>query len=110
MRAVGAMLLSTVRVAELLVAEPTELLTMTRNIAPWSLAVVVNEYVAALAFAMFTPLRCHWYCSGAVPDAVTLKLAVCPAATVAFAGCVAMLGAVLAVYCTRNTWPPSRAR
>ena len=59
---------------------------------------------------MFTPFRCHWYCSGAVPEAVTEKLADWPAATVTFAGCDEMLGAVFAVNCTRNTSPPPRAR
>ena len=39
---VGAMLLSTVSVAELLVAEPKALLTTARNIAPLSAAVVVS--------------------------------------------------------------------
>src|SRR5688500_13342955 len=108
---VGAALLSTVSVAELLVVEPAELLTTARYVAPLSAAVGVKVYVDDVAPAMFTPLRCHWNCSGAVPDAVTEKLAVCPAATVTLAGCEEMLGAVFAVNCTRNTSPPlPRAR
>src|SRR5688572_16894295 len=110
MVAVGAALLSTVSVAALLVADPAELLTTARKAAPLSAALAVKVYMGAVAPAMFKPLRCHWYCSGAVPEAATVKLADCPAATVTFAGCEEMLGAVLAVNCTRNKSPPPRAR
>src|SRR5688572_5774683 len=107
---VGAALLSTVNVAELLMAEPAALLTTARYNAPLSAAVAVKVYVGDVALAMFTPFRCHWYVSGAVPDAATEKLACCPAATVTLAGCEEMLGAVFAVNCTRNSSPPPRAR
>src|SRR5436190_23868739 len=99
---VGAAFASTVSVAELLVTEPASLLTTTRNVAPSSPAADVNEYVDALALAMFTPLRCHWYCSGAVPEAVTEKLAVCPAETDLLAGWTEIDGAMLPVNCTRK--------
>ena|SRR5260370_167273 len=42
---------------------------------------------------MFTPFFCHWYVSGAVPAAVTVNVAVCPAVTVWFAGWVVIVGA-----------------
>src|SRR6185436_12300099 len=42
---------------------------------------------------------------GAVPEAVTLKVAVCPAVTVWFAGCVVMLGGT-AAGCTVTTSVP----
>jgi hypothetical protein len=45
--------------------------------------VVYEELVAP---EMFTPFLRHWYCKGAVPVAVTLKVAVCPSLTVLFAG------------------------
>src|SRR6187549_536327 len=81
--AVGAALVSTVRVAAPLVTMPKSLVTTTRNVAPLSAGTVLNVYVRAFAAAMFTPFRCHWYVSGAVPDAVTEKVADCPADTVA---------------------------
>jgi len=43
---------------------------------------------------MGLPLLCHWYVSGAVPVAVTLKVAVCPAVTVIEAGGTVMAGGV----------------
>ena len=42
---------------------------------------------------MLTPLRCHWYDSGAVPEAETLKVTGEPALTVWLAGCVVIVGA-----------------
>jgi hypothetical protein len=42
---------------------------------------------------MFAPFFCHWYVSGAVPLATTLNVAVCPAVTVWFTGCVVIAGA-----------------
>src|SRR5579859_483847 len=42
---------------------------------------------------MFAPFFCHWYPSGAVPAATTVNVAVCPAITVWFAGCVVIVGA-----------------
>jgi hypothetical protein len=46
---------------------------------------------------MLAPLRRHWYCRGAVPEAPTVKVAGCPAATVRSAGWVVIEGAWLAV-------------
>src|SRR5260370_603811 len=45
---------------------------------------------------MFAPFFCHWYPSGAVPVATTVNVAVCPAVTVWFAGCVVIAGATAA--------------
>ena len=45
--------------------------------------------MAPLMVALFF---CHWYASGAVPFAVTLKVAVWPAVTVLFAGCDVIAG------------------
>src|SRR5258705_3241556 len=47
---------------------------------------------------MFTPFFCHWQASGAVPAAVTVNVAVCPAVTVWFAGCVVIVGATGAAF------------
>ena len=46
---------------------------------------------------MSTPFRCHWYESGGVPLAATVKVADPPAETVRLDGWVVMLGAWLAV-------------
>jgi len=42
---------------------------------------------------MLAPFFCHWYASGAVPVAVTVNVAVCPAVTAWFTGCVEIAGA-----------------
>ena len=42
---------------------------------------------------MVTPPSYHWYVRGAVPVAVTLKVAVCPTVTVWLAGGVVITGA-----------------
>ena len=47
---------------------------------------------------MFTPFFCHWYVSSAVPAAVTVNVAVCPAVTVWFAGWVVIVGATGAAF------------
>jgi len=73
----------TVRVAALLVALPAELVTTTRNVAPLSAVVVAGAvYEADVAPAILAPFFCHWYVSGAVPVATTVKVAVWPAVTV----------------------------
>jgi hypothetical protein len=41
---------------------------------------------------MLAPFFCHWKLSGAVPPATTVKLAVCPAVTVWFAGGAVIVG------------------
>jgi hypothetical protein len=43
---------------------------------------------------MATPPMYHWYARGAVPVAVTLKVAVCPTVTVWLAGGVVITGAL----------------
>ncbi len=43
---------------------------------------------------MLAPFFCHWYASGTVPVATTVNVAVCPAVTVWFTGCVEIAGAV----------------
>src|SRR5437867_7231179 len=47
---------------------------------------------------MFAPFFCHWLPSGAVPAATTANVAVCPAVTVWFAGCVVIVGATAAAF------------
>jgi hypothetical protein len=47
---------------------------------------------------MLAPFFCHWKLSGAVPPATTVKLAVCPAVTVWFAGGVVIVGATADVF------------
>src|SRR6267143_2934739 len=42
---------------------------------------------------MLAPFFCPWSLGGAVPAATTVKVAVCPAVTVWFAGCVVTVGA-----------------
>ena len=52
---------STLSVAALEVAVPTEFVTTTRNVAPSSAAVVAGVvYVAPVAPAMSVVPRCHW--------------------------------------------------
>lgn len=50
-----------------------------------------------MAPAIAIPPLDHWYVSGAVPVATTLKVAVCPTATVWLAGWVVIVGGVLTV-------------
>ena len=84
----------TVSVAAVLVALPALFVTTHRNEAPLSAEVVAGVvYEALVAPEMFALFRCHWYASGAVPVAATVKVAVAPAVTVAFAGCVVIDGA-----------------
>jgi hypothetical protein len=57
----------------------TALLTVTWNVCPLSLSAmtgVVNE--ALVAPEMGAPFSLHWYWSGAVPLATTVKIAVRP--------------------------------
>jgi hypothetical protein len=69
----------TVSVAALLVALPTELVTMTVKLDPLSPMTAAGVvYPASVAPAIGLPFFCHWYCNGAVPTAVTLKVALCP--------------------------------
>ena len=57
---VGALLLNTVSVAALLVAEPKSLLTTARNVAPLSAGSRGLQRVRRRrGTAMFAPLRCH---------------------------------------------------
>jgi hypothetical protein len=87
----------TVRRADELVTEPRELVTVTVNRicgdadCAWSASVATPEYDEAVAPAMSTPLRYHWYVN-AVPVATTLNVYVDRTATDLGAGCVVMLG------------------
>lgn len=72
----------TLKIAALLVNVPAALATLTVNRVPSSEAVVagvVYEFDVAPGIAI--PFLFHWKASGAVPEAVTAKLAVCPAIT-----------------------------
>jgi hypothetical protein len=87
----------TVSVALPLVVLPAEFVATTLNTAPLSEAAVeAMEYVAAVAPAMFVPLRRHWYVIVWALEATTVKFAGCPAVTVTDAGCVVIDGAVAA--------------
>ena len=55
----------------------------------------VNFNTAFVAEDNIVELRCHWYFSGAVPVAATLKVTVCPAKATRLVGCFVIWGAVL---------------
>jgi hypothetical protein len=77
----------TVKVAALLVALETLLVMVTVNFVLLSDAAVAGVvYEEVVAPLMTEPFFFHSYVRGAVPVAVTLNVAVCPAATVLFAG------------------------
>jgi len=77
----------TVSVAGVLWMLPTELLTTTVNCAPVSAAAVAGVvYRAEVPPLTTAPFLNHWKLSGAVPEAVTEKVAVCPAVTVWLTG------------------------
>jgi hypothetical protein len=94
--------LVTVSMAALLVALPTELLTVAVNFAllaaDVSAGVVYEEEFAPLIAA---PFILHWYVMGAVPVAATLNVAVCPVEIFALAGCDEIAGGIdaLATIC-----------
>jgi hypothetical protein len=72
----------TVSVAGELVILPAELLTTTSNTAPLSAAVVAGVvYVGEVAPAMLAVFSRHWYWSGVVPVAATVKVAAVPCVT-----------------------------
>ena len=75
----------TVSVAELLVAVPNELVTIARYCPASAVVVLAMAYVADVAPLTLVQLPltnfCHWYASGAVPLAITVKLADCPTLT-----------------------------
>ena len=92
----------TVRVAALLVMLPAASLTVTVNEAPLSetvVAGVANDAEVAPEIAL--PFFFHWYVRGAVPVAVTVKPAVCPAITLVLTGCDVMDGATGAAVTVR---------
>src|ERR1700691_3935897 len=93
----------TVKVAALLVALETLLVTITMNCALLSEAaaagVVYEDDVAPL---MTAPFFFHSYVRGAVPAAVTLNIAVCPAVRVRLAGCAVMEGATAGAVTVRT--------
>ena len=85
----------TVRVALALVTFPAMLDTTTEYCAPLSAAPEVgfSTYDEVIAPEMATPIRRHWYNSGAVPEAVTEKVAEFGCVTVTFAGWTLIEGA-----------------
>src|SRR5436309_7054797 len=89
----------TVSVAALLVTVPAELLTTTRNVEPLS-AVVVVAVVERKGTRLDTShlYISYSYPSGTVTAATTANVAVCPAVTVWFAGCVVIVGATAAAF------------
>src|SRR5262245_50234078 len=100
-----------VSVAGLLVADPAELVTMTRY-CPASncvvLPIVKVDDVAPVMFAQAMLMSfCHWYESGGPPVAVTLKLAGWPSLTVVSVGCWVIAGAWNAIRWTAPS-PPER--
>jgi hypothetical protein len=88
----------TVKVAALLVTLPEPLVTATVNVAPLSEAAAAGVvYVAEVAPPIDAPFFFHWYVNVPEPVADTLKVAVCPTATVLLTGCVEMVGGTLTV-------------
>jgi hypothetical protein len=84
----------TVKVAGPLVTVPCAFVTLTVKTEPLSpLTVAGVVYVLEVAPVMATLPSYHWYVKGAEPEAVTLKVAVCPTCTVWFAGWVTISGA-----------------
>src|SRR5262249_14099635 len=104
----------TVSVAGLLVADPAELVTMTRYCAASNcvvLPIVKVDEVAPLMFAQAMLICfCHWYERGGPPVAVTLKLAGCPSLTVTSVGCCVMVGAWKAIRWTAPSAPEREDR
>src|SRR5262249_15406851 len=103
----------TVRVAALLVTDPTLFVTTTRNLAPLSPAAAVKLKIEVVALGMLLNVllpafaRCHWKESVPQPEAWTLKLAVSPAETVWETGWTPIVGGVLhPARDTRKTTPP----
>src|SRR5437016_6705889 len=79
----------TVSVAALLVTFPATLLTTTTDCAPLSADVVAGgAQRAEVAPVMAVPVFCHWYLTGAVPVATTVKVAVGPTVKASLAGWV----------------------
>ena len=82
----------------MLVTVPAASVIVTVNFAPLSVEVVAGVvYDADVAPPMAVPFFFHWYVSVPAPDAVTLKVAVCPAVTVLLAGWDEMFGGTLTV-------------
>src|SRR5262245_44600745 len=85
----------------LLVADPAELVTMTRYCPASDCVVLPIMNVDAVAPAMFVQAMlisfCHWYERGAPPVAVTPKFAGWPSLTVTSVGCCVMAGAWKAI-------------
>src|SRR5262245_28615767 len=72
----------TVRSVPTLVTVPPALLTTTSKVAPESASVAgESTKLALVAPGIGTPFLRHWNCSGAVPNAVTVKTAGLPART-----------------------------
>ena len=64
--------------------------------APASSAVTAERVSEAeLACSTGRPFFSHWYCSGAVPAAATVNVALPPAVTRSDVGCVLIVGAVI---------------
>src|SRR5262249_41621472 len=98
MTAWGGVFAVTFRIASSLVTCPYAFEMTTRKRATSSARVgAASVYVRAVAPGMGPPSRSHWYESGAVPDAVTAKVAGVPTLTVRLAGCTVMVGAWLVV-------------
>ena len=73
----------TVRVAVFELTDPHAFATVTLNNAPLSAEVVGGVvYIAEVAPIIDIPFLDHWYENGAVPVAVTEKVAVAPSQTV----------------------------
>ena len=65
----------TVRIARSLVTEPSELATVTVNVAPLSAALVAGMvYLSLVAPEISAPFLCHWYVSVGEPAPVTVKV------------------------------------
>ena len=92
----------TVRVAAVVVAEPTLFVNTARYLFPFCVAVAENESVGEVAPATlvkFTPsvLTCHCTVGAGLPLAAAVNVAVDPAFTVEFPGLLVMTGPAVTV-------------
>jgi hypothetical protein len=93
----------TVKVPAIVVAEPAELVNTARYLVPFADDVAVKEYVVEVAAAMAVQVLPaliefhHWADGTGEPDAAALKETVEPGVTVVLAGCVVIVGTVVTV-------------
>ena len=88
----------TVNVAVLELTEPWELVATARYWLPFMprvtpVSVSVAEVAPATLVQPLPVLTCHWNVGAGTPEATVVKVALLPACTLWFAGCVVIIGA-----------------